>query len=220
MNTLEYNSAREVLILKEYGRNVQKLINFVVEEADKEKRTQKAAVLMELMARLNPHIKAESDNPQRVWDHIHIMSDFKLDIEGEFPRPKPETVNRTPDRLSYQSGTAALRHYGKNIERTAHKLLEIEDENARLEALVQFAKIIKSFYFAWHKELIDDATLLNDLRLLSGGEIDLSKELAENPKLFDVSIDTSNQAEKTEETSSGKDKKRNQSKGNKRKKKK
>ncbi len=187
---LEYNSNREPLLLKEYGRNVQKLVNFIAKQEDKEKRSEQAAVLVKLMTQLNPSIKANSDNLQRVWDHMYVMSDFQLDIEGPFPPPEKDAIVKKPEKVEYRSGEVNLKHYGRNLELTIQKVLEIEDETERHDAFIQLARTIKTFYHAWYKEVLDDASLISDLNKLSKGATDLSKEVEENPKVFEVHLPT------------------------------
>ncbi len=188
MDNLEYNTDREALLLKEYGRNVQKLVDFISQEENIEKRTEQATTLIKLMTQINPSIKANSDNLQRVWDHMHIMSDFRLEVNGPFPAPNHDIIIQKPDKLDYRKGDVKLRHYGRNLELIIQKVLAIEDEEEKRDGFIQIARTMKSFYFAWYKEVLDDPQLLSDLKSISKGEIDLSKELEENPKLFDVHL--------------------------------
>lgn len=208
MDNLEYNTDRDALLLKEYGRNVQKLVKFISQEADIEKKTEQANTLVKLMTQLNPSIKANSDNLQRVWDHMHIMSDFQLEIDGPFPAPNHDIIIQKPDKVEYRKGEVKLRHYGRNLELTVQKVMTIEDEIEKKEAFIQLARTMKSFYYAWYKEILDDNQLLSDLKSISKGGIDLSKELEENPKLFDIHLNASGHSLRNDYSSRDRDGKR------------
>lgn len=209
MENLEYNTDRDALLLKEYGRNVQKLIHFISKEEDIEKRTEQANTLVRLMTHLNPSIKANSDNLQRVWDHLYIMSDFSLEINGPFSTPKRDIIIQTPDKLAYKNASdVTLRHYGRNLELTVRKVLTIENEDEKKESFIQLARTMKSFYFAWYKEVLDDNQLLSDLKRISKGQIDLAKEVEENPKLFDIHLSSSGHSLRNENPTREHDNKR------------
>lgn len=209
MENLEYNTDRDALLLKEYGRNVQKLIHFISKEEDIEKRTEQANTLVRLMTHLNPSIKANSDNLQRVWDHLYIMSDFSLEINGPFSTPKRDIIIQTPDKLAYKNASdVTLRHYGRNLELTVRKVLTIENEDEKKESFIQLARTMKSFYFAWYKEVLDDNQLLSNLKRISKGQIDLAKEVEENPKLFDIHLSSSGHSLRNENPTREHDNKR------------
>src|SRR5690349_1463436 len=112
----EYNTQRPHIILKEYGRNVQKLVEYIRNTPEKAKRTELAATLIELIKQLNPSIKEQGDDTQRLWDDFYIIADFNLDVDSPFPVPSPEVIFRKPDRVEYPQSNIRFKHYGKNIE--------------------------------------------------------------------------------------------------------
>ncbi len=190
--SLEYNTSREHLLLKEYGRNVQQLIEHILTIEDRKKRTDCAAVLVKLMVQLNPSIKMNGDNLQRVWDHMHVMSGFKLDIDGPFPAPTTDITILTPDKVDYRIGEVSMRHYGRNIEQTIKKAAALTDlsEEEQRALYIQLARNLKSFYYAWYQETLDDAAVISDLKALSGGVVDVSEEYARNPRMLEMQLNT------------------------------
>lgn len=174
---MEYNSERDHLVLKEYGRNVQKLVEYISTIEDKERRTAYAHTLINLMKMLNPSVKENSDNPQRIWDHLYVMADFKLEIDGPYPKPEPETIFQKPQPLEYKESEVKFRNYGRNIELLVAKAMEIEEEEEKLAAFIHIGRLVKTFYSSWHKDSIDDEVIIEQLKELSDGKIDLTEAM-------------------------------------------
>ncbi len=184
--SLEYNSQREAIILKEYGRNVQKLIEYIRQEGDKEKRTQMAHTLLELIRQLTPSIKEQPENPQRLWDDLFIIADFNLDINSPYPVPERDILFKKPRKVEYPQSRIRYKHYGKNIEKLVKEALKIENKEDRDEAIVYLGKLMKTFYGSWHKETLDDAVILKDIALLSNGELTLELDKVKEDNLFEM----------------------------------
>ena len=183
---MEYNTQKEHLILKEYGRNVQKLVAYISTLENKEERTAYAHALISLMKALNPSVKENSENPQRIWDHLFVMSNFDLDIDGPFPMPTPEILNKRPEALTYRTDEVKFRHYGRNVELLVKAAIAIEDPDEQYQACIKIGKLMKSFYASWNKEIIEDLTIVAHLKLLSQGQLDLTEKLKEaNGHLFE-----------------------------------
>jgi hypothetical protein len=121
---LEYNTQREPIILKEYGRNVQKIIEYLRSVPNKEKRTELAYTLLELIKQLAPVAKEAFENPQRTWDDLYIIADFNLDVNSPFPVPDRDIVFKKPMRMQYPQSDVRYKHYGKNIERLVKEALK------------------------------------------------------------------------------------------------
>ena len=113
----EYNSQRSPIILKEYGRNVQKLVDYIRSVPDKEKRTEMATTLLELIKQLAPVGKDNQENPQRMWDDLFVIADFNMDINSPYPMPEHDILFKKPKRMPYPQENVRWKHYGKNIER-------------------------------------------------------------------------------------------------------
>ncbi len=186
---MEYMNSEEQLKLKEYGRNVQKLVKYICTIEDRQKRTDYAYALIHLMKQLNPSVKENSgDNLQRIWDHLYIMSDFELDIDSPFPKPSPDILISKPQKMEYNNNTLRYKHYGRNIELLISNALALESEEEQEEAAMFIGKLMKTFYSAWNKESMEDLLIVQQLYEMSGRKLDLRRRLKEaNGNLFATS---------------------------------
>ena len=178
----EYNTGREHLILKEYGRNVQKLVDYLSTIEDKEKRTKYAHTLIELMRQITPSHKDNADSPQKLWDDLYIMANFKLDIDGPYPKPEADILERKPDKVAYQYNRIKYRHYGKNLELLIDKAVNMEDPEEKEAAIIYLGKLMKSFYATWNNDYIEDDVLVKQINEMSEGRlvIDIAKVKEDN----------------------------------------
>jgi uncharacterized membrane protein YgcG len=181
----EYNTERPHLILKEYGRNVQKLVEFIRTVPDKDKRTELAHTLIELIKQLTPTIKDQPENPQRVWDDLYIIADFNLDINAPYPVPERDILFKKPDKVDYPQSQVRFKHYGKNIEKLVKEALKKEDPQERQDAIIYLGKLMKTFYGNWNKETLDDSVILRDIQEMSGGALDMTIEKVREDNLFE-----------------------------------
>lgn len=168
---MEYNTNQGPLILKEYGRNVQRLIKFISEHPDKEIRTRYSHLLIGLMKLINPAVKENHDNPQRIWDHLHVMSEFKLEIDGPYPAPDPESLYKRPERLPYPEHSVKFKHYGKGIERMLEKALVLEDPREKVAALAQIGRIMKMLAASYNRDNTEDATIIKHMEEITKVEL-------------------------------------------------
>lgn len=181
----DYNSQRPLIILKEYGRNVQKLVEYIRNNPSKEKRTELAYTLIELIKQLTPTIKDQPENPQRVWDDLYIIADFNLDINSPYPMPAREILFKKPDKVDYPQSQVRFKHYGKNIEKLVKEALKKEDPQEREDAIIYLGKLMKTFYGNWNKETIDDSVILKDIQDMSGGALKMTIEKVREDNLFE-----------------------------------
>ncbi len=181
----EYNSQREHIILKEYGRNVQKLVNYIRTIPDKQKRTQMATTLIELIKQLAPVAKEAQENPQRMWDDLYIMADFNLDVDNPYSTPDRSILKKRPRKMDYPQSEVRFKHYGKNIERLVQEALKKEDPQEREEAAIYLGKLMKTFYSNWNKETIDDSVIVKDIAIMSKGKLTLSLDKVREDNLFE-----------------------------------
>jgi hypothetical protein len=131
----EYNTQRPFIILKEYGRNVQKLIKYIRDQPSKDKRTELAYSLIELIKQLTPSLKDQPENPQRLWDDLYIIADFNLDVDSPFPVPERDILDKKPLRMKYPQSEVRFKHYGKNIENLVREALKKDDPQEQEEAI-------------------------------------------------------------------------------------
>lgn len=181
----EYNTQREGIILKEYGRNVQKLVNYIRTIPDKEKRTKMATTLIELIKQLAPVVKEPHENPQRMWDDLYIIADFNLDIDNPFTTPDRTILFKKPRKMEYPQSEVRFKHYGKNVERLIKEAVKKEDPQEREEASIYLGKLMKTFYSNWNKETLDDSVIVKDLKNLSQGKLVLDLEKVREENLFE-----------------------------------
>lgn len=183
---LDYNTQRNNLKLREYGRNVQNLVLHLKAITDKEERSKKANTLVELMKLINPDLNKETtENDQKIWDDLHIISDFELEIESPFPKPDKEILSKKPDRLKYYSNEIKYRHYGRSVELLINQAIEMEDPKEQEGAVVAIGRLMKGFYQTWNKDAIEDEQILKNIKQLSGGKLDINIETVKELGLFD-----------------------------------
>ena len=181
----EYNSQRPHIILKEYGRNVQKIVEFIRTEPDKAKRTEMAYTLIELIKQLNPTVRESVENPQRLWDDLMIIADFDLDVNNPFNPPDRDILSKRPKGVPYPQTDVRYKHYGKNIERLVKEAMKKEDPKEREDLVIYLGRLMKTFYGSWNKETLDDSVILKDIALMSGGKLTMSLEKVREENLFE-----------------------------------
>lgn len=182
---MEYNTSQPPLILREYGRNVQKLVEYLKTIQDKGKRTESAETLIELMKQVTPTVKETPETSQKLWDDLYIMSNFDIDIDAPYPMPEKEVLNKKPKRLDYSKHDVKFKHYGKNIELLIKEAIKKEDPAEREEAIIYIGKLMKSFYSSWNKEVIDDSVILENIKTISKGELTIDLDKVKEDNLFE-----------------------------------
>jgi len=182
----ELVTKRPPLILKEYGRNIQKIVAYITKVPDRETRTRLAYATIELMKQINPAVRDSSENSQKLWDDLYIMSDFTLDVDGPFPMPKKETMFKKPLPVKYNVHNIKYKHYGQNLVLMLNKAAEIEDEEARHNMTLYIGKLMKSFYSVWNKENIDDEVIAEHIRELTNGRLQVNLAKVREDHSFDT----------------------------------
>ncbi len=173
----DYNTQRKKLILPEYGRNIQKMIDFAVTIEDREERNKAARTIISIMGNMNPHLRDVSDFKHKLWDHLSIISDFKLNIDAPYERPTPEILYEKPKPIPYSNYNIKYKHYGKIIELLIQKAADYEEGTERDALIKLIANHMKKCYLTWNREVVTDDIIFDDLRDLSGGRIVIDKEL-------------------------------------------
>lgn len=177
---MEYNTERPFLILREYGRNVQKLIAFALKENNKEKQQDIVNHIIHIMGNLNPHLRNVEDFTHLLWDHLHIMSNFQLDVDSPYPKPDKEVLEAKPDSFPYPQKNTRHKHYGKNILTMIDKAIEMKDEDEKAAYAEYIANYMKLVHTNWNSENVSDETILNDLQVLSKNKLSLGNETTLN----------------------------------------
>jgi hypothetical protein len=173
---MEYNTTRNHLIMKEYGRHIQRMIEYLITIKDREERQRNAYAVIELMGFLNPHLKNVEDFRHKLWDHLFLISDFTLDVESPYPIPTRETLKARPERLRYPKRYPRFNHLGKNIEVVIDKALKEENPEKKQGFANAIAYYMKLTYSNWHKELVHDDTIQNELSTMTKGELEFNNK--------------------------------------------
>jgi hypothetical protein len=172
----DYNSTRSKLILAEYGRNVQNMVDYICTVQDKEERNRLAQVVIDMMGVLNPHLRDVSDFKHKLWDHLYIISDFKIDVDSPYPIPNRDEIHQKPERLPYPQNRIRYKHYGRIVEEMIQKAIGVQHEETRTRMTLGVANFMKMAYMAWNKDSVNDAQILSDLKDLSGGILELPED--------------------------------------------
>lgn len=171
---MDYNTKRKKLNLPEYGRNIQQMVDYITAQPDRDERNRLAKSIIGIMGNLNPHLRDVNDFKHKLWDHLFIMSDFKIDIDSPYPIPNYETYQEKPRRIPYPANPVKLKHYGRSIELMIQKAVEME-EGPQKDALKQLiANHMKKSYLMWNKDSVSDEDVLRDMSELSGGQLTMA----------------------------------------------
>ena len=160
--------------MKEYGRHIQKMVEFLLTIKDKEERQKNAYAVIELMGFLNPHLKNVEDFRHKLWDHLFLISDFTLDVESPYPIPTRETLKARPQVLRYPKKYPKHNHLGKNIEVVIEKALKEENPEKKQGFANAIAYYMKLTYSNWHKELVHDDTIQAELSHITQGQLEFN----------------------------------------------
>jgi hypothetical protein len=173
MTTLEYNTERSALLIPEYGRHIQKMIEKAVLLKDREQRNRTARSIVAVMGNLFPHLRDVPDFQHKLWDQLFIMSNFQLDVDSPYEKPTPDTLYKRPDRLRYPQAHPRYRFYGNVIKRLIDTCVKWEKGDLREGLEYAIANHMKKSFLTWNKEAVDDSIVFQHLYELSNGEIDL-----------------------------------------------
>lgn len=170
---IEYNSQRPLLIIPEYGRHIQKMINHCVSLESKEERNTMAKAIIDVMGNLQPHLRDVPDFKHKLWDQLYIMSDFKLDAESPYPKPSREELQEKPEALAYPKYASKYRFYGNNIQTMIDTANAWEASDMKEALIFTIANHMKKCFLNWNKDTVDDDVIFNHLFELSDGKIDI-----------------------------------------------
>ncbi|TXE08928.1 DUF4290 domain-containing protein [Algoriphagus aquimarinus] len=200
---------KQKLILKEYGKNIQRLVDYITAIEDRDKRTQSAYTVIEIIKQLNPTVKQEND--QKIWDDLYIMSDFKLEVDAPFPMPEKELLGKKPLPIGYPKGEVRFKHYGRNIEKLIEGAILLDDDEEQEAAIIFIGQLMRSFHSTWNRENFDDAIILDDIKTLSKGKLHIDLEKVKENGLFESNTHRDFKPPLQEEHSNNKNKRQNHS---------
>lgn len=193
---LTYNTQLKKLVLPEYGRNIQQMVDHCLTIEDKEERTRCAYSIINTMGNLFPNLRDIEDFKHKLWDHLAIMSDFKLDIDYPCDVIKPESLNSFPEKVDYYTSPIKYRHYGRSIELMITKASSMPEGEERDALILLIANHMKKLMLSVNSEGVDDTKILKDLRELSHGAINLNPENYHLHEFKEAPQQTSNKRKK------------------------
>jgi hypothetical protein len=170
---LEYNSDRPLMIIPEYGRHIQKLVDHCIALETQEERKKMADAIVDVMGNLQPHLRDVPDFKHKLWDQLFIMSKFELDVDSPFGKPDKLELESKPEPLPYPKLASKYRFYGHNIQTMIKVALSWDEGELRTALIFNIANHMKKCYLNWNKDTVDDAVIFKHLDDLSNGEIDL-----------------------------------------------
>ncbi|MFK5959260.1 MAG: DUF4290 domain-containing protein [Lutibacter sp.] len=171
---LEYNADRPHLIIPEYGRHIQKLVDYCIALDDIAERNKMAKAIVDVMGNLQPHLRDVPDFKHKLWDQLFIMANFKLDVDSPYEKLKKEALLEKPEKLEYPKSASKYRYYGNNIQTMIDMALTWKEGEEREALYFTIANHMKKCYLNWNKDTVDDVIIFKHLLELSHGKIDLS----------------------------------------------
>lgn len=183
--TYDYNTRRNHLILPEYGRNIQKMIEHILTIEDRAERNKAAHTIIGVMGNLNPHLRDVSDFKHKLWDHLAVISDFKLDIDSPYETPTRELLQSKPKKIPYNQKGIRYKHYGHSIVLMIEEAVKMDDPEEKKDLVKMIAYHMKKSYLTWNREAVDDKQIIGDLIALSGNRLEIDPEL-ELPETRDI----------------------------------
>jgi hypothetical protein len=174
---MDYNTQRKKLVLPEYGRSIHKMVDWVRTIENRNERNRQIRAVITVMGGMNPHLRDVNDFKHKLWDHIQMMSDFRIDIDSPYPIPTRESFNTPIHIIPYASEPIKIRHYGRNIQLMINGIATAVDSELREKSLVLLANHMKKSYVTWNKETVSDDIIFRDIEFLSAGRIKIPENL-------------------------------------------
>ena len=168
---LDYNTDREHLIMPEYGRHVQSMIEYCQTLTDRDHRTKVATSIVDIIGNLNPKLRDNPDYRHKLWDHLFVMSNFSLDVDSPYPILTKEKLSKRPDLVGYPKKSRTHRYYGNVLQAMIKTVSEIESSEERDLMEFDIANQMKRAYLSWNKDNVDDSIIFSELRILSAGKL-------------------------------------------------
>ncbi|MBO7257300.1 MAG: DUF4290 domain-containing protein [Bacteroidales bacterium] len=168
---MDYNTTRDKLIMPEYGRHIQKMVEQVKEIPDKEKRNEQIKAVVQVMGILNPQLRDQPDFKHKLWDHVQIISGFDIDIDSPYPLPTQEDFMTKPDPVPVNYEPLKAAHYGRNIQNMVNVIAAMPDDEERDKIIKSMAVYMRQQYLIWNKDTVSEETIFKDIEELSGGKL-------------------------------------------------
>lgn len=174
---MDYNTQREKLIMPEYGRNVQKMIEQVKAIEDRDKRNEQIRAVVQVMGTLNPQLREFVDYKHKLWDHAQVIGNYELDIDSPYPAPTPQTLAEKPEPIPLQKTPMKAACYGRNIENMINLIADREDDDLKKEMIRTLAIYMRQQYLIWNKDNVAEETIFADIEKLSEGRLKVPEDV-------------------------------------------
>lgn len=171
---MEYNTAKTRLLMPEYGRNIQQLVEYCKSLPTKEERNEVAMAIVDFIGQRNPHLRDEEDYKHKLWDHLYILADYDLDVDAPYTFPTREELNQKPHKMDYPSLDNEYKFYGKSILQLIEKAIDLEDGEEKSALVEVIANNMKKSYNIYNKEHVQDEVIFGHLKELSQNKLDLT----------------------------------------------
>lgn len=178
---LLYNTERVQLLIPEYGRNVQKMVEYLKTIEDREKRNEQARAVIKVMEIINPDVHLQEDYEHKLWDHLFIIAGYDLDVDAPYPMPEPSRFAARPEPVPLNKKPIKAIHYGRNIENIVDLIAGLDEGEEKNELIRSLGIYMKYQYISWNKETVADSTIFQDIERLSDGRITI-------PEGMDLSV--------------------------------
>lgn len=172
-----YNFTRRKLYLPEYGRHIHEMVDSLLEIEDRNERTRQAKAVIAVMGNLNPMLRDTEDFKHKLWDHLFIMSDFRLDVDSPYPQPSRQDLTLMPQKLRYPQSRIGFKHYGKYLQQFIEKIAEESKEHITTHEMVNIARYMRNKGYEFNNEHPNNEAIMRDIRAMAGDDIamDLSE---------------------------------------------
>jgi hypothetical protein len=209
---MEYNTQRGHLIIPEYGRNIQKMVEHAVKLKDREERNRYAQAIIAIMGYLNPALRDIVDFKHKLWDHLFIISNFKLDVDSPYPIPSKNTLVAKPKKVAYPAGNIKFRHFGRIMEEMVKEVAKVDDEAKREALTYNVANFMKMSYLNWNRDSVTDETIFENLVKLSNNKLKAKEDMRLNHTNELLAINAKKNAVNNQNSNNNKNKNKNKHK--------
>ncbi|MGB0881889.1 MAG: DUF4290 domain-containing protein [Vicingaceae bacterium] len=167
----DYNTNRPEMVIPEYGRNVQKMVEHAMSVEDRAERNKIANAIISVMGQLQPHLRDIADFKHKLWDHLFVISDFKLDVDSPYPMPEKEVLFEKPIRMDYPKTENKYKHYGKSVKDLIDAAIAIEDKAEQSALVGVILNLMKKTYIMFNQDSVDDSQIYSDLKDISNDKL-------------------------------------------------
>ena len=175
---LAYNTDTTKLVIPEYGRNIQKMVQHAIKIEDTEQRNKSANVIIKVMDLINPNTNNSNseEHAQKLWAHLHIISNFELEVESPYKKPEKESYQSKPDEVPYPKNDIRFKHYGKIMEDMVKSASELSEGEDKEKLVKHIANLLKTSYLQWNRDSVNDSLIIKQLEELSVGKLTISDD--------------------------------------------